>query len=355
MAKILIKLGSSAITDGNGISKEKLKKVFTDIIWLMEQKYQIIIVSSGAIATGKHYIKNYDKNLIHSQQAASSIGQPLLMNEYTQFLTNKGVTSAQLLLTHEDFKRKASYFNCQKTLLHLLDNNIIPIINENDAVSFAEITLGDNDQLAGLLALMLNVDMCLFLTEADGLLDKENKPVREISSEENFSFIKYHKKTSSGTGGIQHKLEAIRKITDAGIKVLLGSHSEENPLQRLIEGKGGSQFIAALEKNNSKKQKIRSSAKVGAFIKIDDGAANALLKNASLLPSGVLQVVGNFQRGDSIAIRHQRLVIAYGEVEYSSKEILKIKGKKSNDISGILGYHLTDVLIHKDNLIMVNK
>ncbi len=355
MAKILIKLGSSAITDNNGISKEKCKKVLADVVRLKEQKHQIIIVSSGAIATGKHYIKNYNKSLIHSQQAASSIGQPLLMNEYTHFFNASGIACAQILLTHEDFKRKASYFNCQKTLLHLLDNNIIPIINENDAVSFAEITLGDNDQLAGLLALMLNVDTCLFLTEADGLLDKESNTIREISSEENFSFIKYHKKTASGTGGIQHKLEAIRKITDAGIRVCLGSYTSSDPLMRLIDGTSGSQFVATHEKKSSRAQKIRSSAKVGSYIKIDDGAAGALIKNASLLPSGVTQVVGNFQRGDSIAIRNQKAVIAYGEVEYSSKEILKIKGKKSNDIAGVLGYHLTDVIIHKDNLVMVKK
>lgn len=355
MAKILVKLGSSSITDAKGVDLKKIENILSDIVSLKQQNHQVVIVSSGAIAIGKHFVKAYDKSLIHSQQAASSIGQPLLMKEYVKYFSAKNHTCAQILLTHEDFKRRVSYFNCQKMLLHLLDNNIIPIINENDSVSFAEITLGDNDQLAGYLALMLGVDHCLFLTEADGLLDGEKKTISEVSSAENFSFIRFHKKTSTGTGGIQNKLEAIRKITDAGIHVHLGSFKNEQPLQSLLKQKSGSHFLPVDEKKTSRKQKIRSSAKVGAFISIDEGAAKALSKNASLLPSGIAQVVGTFHRGDSVAIRHQRTVIAYGEVEYSSKEILKIKGKKSDDIHSILGYHLTDVIIHKDNLVMVKK
>ncbi len=355
MAKILIKLGSSSITDASGIELGKLKHILSDIVRLQQQHHQIIIVSSGAIATGKHFVKGYNKTLIHSQQAASSIGQPLLMKEYIEFFATHQLTCAQVLLTHEDFKRRVSYFNCQKTLLHLLENNIIPVINENDAVSFAEITLGDNDQLAGYLALMLAVDTCLFLTEADGLLDVNKKTISEISSEENFSFIRYHKKTAAGSGGIQNKLEAIRKITDAGISVFLGSYKSPEPLGRLLNKKSGSHFLPVSEKKTHRRQKIRSSAKVGAFIKVDDGAARALSKNASLLPSGISQVVGTFHRGDSVAIRHQKSVVAYGEVEYSSKEVLKIKGKKSCEIASALGYHLTDVIIHKDNLVLVKK
>jgi glutamate 5-kinase len=355
MSKILVKLGSSSITDGKGIDLEKLQNILGDIVNLKQESHEVIIVSSGAIATGKHFVKAYDKTLIHSQQAASAIGQPLLMNEYIKYFSGKQLACAQILLTHEDFKRRISYFNCQKMLTHLLHNNIIPIINENDSVSFAEITLGDNDQLAGYLALMLNVDHCLFLTEADGLLDANKNTISEVSSEENFSFIRYHKKTSTGTGGIQNKLEAIRKITDAGIDVYLGSYKDKRPLKRLLDRAGGSHFLAVSEKQTNRKQKIRSSAKVGAFITVDEGAAKALTKNASLLPSGIAQVVGTFHRGDSVAIRHQRAVIAYGEVEYSSKEVTKLKGKKSTDIQNLLGYHLTDVIIHKDNLVMVKK
>ncbi len=358
---LIVKLSSLAVTHKEGgIDRKLIARICKDISHLKtEFGWQVVIVSSGAINAGKPFMKTLNKQVMAQMQAASAIGQPLLMQAFQKEFSKHNLNIAQILLTHEDLKNKRRSLNIRSSLLTLLQEGIIPVINENDSVSFEEITVGDNDQLSAMICETLGSNLLCMLTKTDGLYTddpnlKSAKHIQKVHFEENFSSIKTLSKTTTGRGGMKTKLQAVRKLTPLGINVIIGTYERSKPLiSLLINENYGTVFTADPEvKIKIKKQWILSRTKNEAIITIDKGAMGALLKNASLLPVGVTKVHGNFNRGDCIKVQYNKKTMAHGVSEYSSKELELIKRKKTSELSNILNHVHSKVVIHKDNLIL---
>jgi glutamate 5-kinase len=357
---IIIKLSSLAVTHAEGgVHKKQINSILSDIVKLRNEfNLQIIIVSSGSINAGKKFLGTTKKNEISELQACSAIGQPILMQAFQKEFDKYNIQAAQVLLTHEDLKNKSRSFNVRASIKSLLKNNIIPIINENDSVSFDEITVGDNDQLSAMICEIISADALVMLTQSDGLYNMD--PINPqavhfpiINYSDTFNDIKLLSKSSAGRGGMKTKLQAVRKLTPLGINVIISSFSKASPILRSVVEEAGSLFLGNPNLNQLKKKSwILTRVRNHASVRIDLGAKSALSKNASLLPVGIIAVDGKFNRGDSIQIKYKNEVIAYGITEYSSKDIDKIKRLKTTQLKSTLDYVPSKVVIHKDNLII---
>lgn len=362
MIRVVIKVGSLAVTDeSGGVSESKIKAIVDELESLRKKGYAPILVSSGAINSGRSLIKRPEekKMMISYQQAAAAVGQPLLMKAYVDALAEKNSHCAQILVTHEDFKERKRFLNIRNTINRLIENNVFPIVNENDTVSFDEITVGDNDQLAVMIAEATDAEKLILLTEADGLYNKNPKEpdaVRfdVVDFKDDFSGVKFAAKTSVGRGGMDTKLKAVRKLTPNGVDVIIGTFLIKNPLTRLIEGKGGSLFKGNPEKQKSKRKSWMSTiVKNDAWVVVDEGCYAALTSaTTSLLPIGIKKVHGTFRRGDVIQVKHKNKIIAVGISEFDYREMDLIKGKKSLEISHLIENSPSKVAIHKDNLLI---
>jgi len=362
MKRIVVKFGSLAVTKNEGgVDLDKIQRLCLEIKNLYSLGYGPIIVSSGAInACGSLVARPSEKKMmIAYQQARAALGQPLLMKAYVETLSKLGLHCAQVLVTHEDFKDRKRFLNIRNTVNHLLENNIVPIVNENDTVSFEEITVGDNDQLAVMMTEATDAEKLILLTEADGLYDKnpkdpDAKRFEVVDFQDDFSGVKFAAKTSVGRGGMDTKLKAVRKLTPIGVDVIIGSFLVNLPITRLLRGEGGTLFKGRPEKQKSRRKSWLSTlVKNESWVVVDEGCAAAILKgNTSLLPVGVKKVQGTFRRGDVIAIKHKNKVLAIGISEFNYKEMDLIKGKKSDEINLLISDAHSKVAIHRDNLVL---
>jgi len=356
---IVFKLSSLAVTNSNGgINHYQMNQIINDIMSL-KSRYGIrpVIVSSGAVNAGRTAFKHISRQDMASLQASSSVGQLLLMRKFHEKFSAKDQTISQILLTHEDLKNKKRSLNTKNTLDKLLNEGIIPILNENDTVSFDEITFGDNDQLSAMICEMINAKYLVLLTQANGLYDRDPdeanaKRFVDVEYDAGFDNILTISKSPSGKGGMKTKLQAVRKLTPLGIDVFISTFKGKTPILKALDRSNGTHFQANPDPRNLKKKSwILTRVRDHAIISIDRGARDALLNNASLLPVGIKNVTGPFLRGDSVQIKYGKKVIAYGITEYSSKETDKIKQCRSNDLHQRLKHVPSSVVIHKDNLI----
>lgn len=360
MKLIVVKIGSLGVGfPEGGVDPAKVNQLCQNLEDLRVQGYKIILVSSGAINAGKSQIpKPVDKNRTLSwQQACAAAGMPVLMSAYTQAL--KAMKPAQILVTHEDFKQRQRFLNIRNTLFTLLESDHLPIINENDTVSTKEISVGDNDQLAAMVAEAIGAHTLVLLTEADGLydrdpLDPQATQLKRVSFHEKFESIKFSSKTNVGRGGMMTKLQAVRRLTPLGLDVIISTFNAADPVSRALEGAGTHFEGDRRFKISNRLAWIASVAKPDCAIVVDEGAKNALMRGTnSLLPIGVKKVIGVFKRGDIVSVKFKQQIIAKGIVEFDSKESQKIAGVKSSDIPQILSDVPSLVLIHKDNLFLV--
>lgn len=362
MMRIVIKVGSLTVTnETGGVSPEKIEKIVLELLALKKRGYFPILVSSGAVNSGRAIIKKPEekKMMISYQQAAASVGQPLLMKAYVDALSKHSAHCGQILVTHEDFKVRTRFLNIRNTINRLVNNDVIPIVNENDTVSYDEITVGDNDQLAVMMAEATDAEKLILLTEADGLYNKNPKEpdaIRfdEVDFKDDFSGVKFAAKTSVGRGGMDTKLKAVRKLTPLGIDVIIGTFLIENPLTRLLDRKGGTLFKGNPERQKSRRKSWLSTVvKNDCWIVVDDGALKALAdQNTSLLPIGIKKIHGVFKRGDVIHVKNKSKIVAVGISEYDHRELDLIKGKKSSEIAAVIENPPSKVAIHKDNLLV---
>lgn len=360
--RIVVKVGSLAVTEENGgVSRSKITSIVADLYELKTRGFLPILISSGAINSGRGLIKKPDekKMMISYQQALAAVGQPLLLKAYIDALSEFKWPCAQILVTHEDFKERKRFLNIRNTVNRLLENGILPIVNENDTVSFEEITVGDNDQLSVMMTEAADAEKLIILSEADGLFDKnpkdpEAKRFHEIDFRDDFKNVKIAAKTSVGRGGMDTKLKAVRKLTPLGVDVILGTYLHDKAVSRLIFDKGGTLFKAnPVREKSRRKSWLSTLVKNDCFVIVDEGASKSILEsNASLLPVGIKKVQGKFKRGEVIQIRHKNKVLAVGLSEFGSAELNLIKGKKSAEINKLFESVHSKVAIHKDNLLL---
>lgn len=354
-----MKVGTRVLTDKeNRIDRSVLKHLSDQIAELMDRGIEVVLVSSGAIGSGLGVLKLHKKpkSLSHLQ-AIAAVGQNHLMDMYNEHLAKRGYVAGQILLTQEDFSDRKRYLNIRYTLDTLLSYRAIPIINENDSISTAEIKCGDNDRISSLVADLSDSDTLVILSDVDGLYDENGcviSDVREVSGK--IMGLCRGKGSEVSTGGMATKLEAVRHATRSGVRCFIARGKKENVLIDIADGKhAGTRFAAADKTISARKRWIAFGLKPKGRIKVDDGAAKAVaFRNKSLLPGGIIAVEGSFECGDVVEIlNEERRVIARGLSNYSSEEVERIKGKRSDRIEHELGYKDYDEVVHRDNLVVV--
>ena len=369
--RIIIKIGSNLITENENILNDSvIEDLCAQISDIHDRGFQVIVVSSGAVAAGRQYlgvlnkqIQINDSYLVHKQVLAS-IGQPLLMKAYEKFFSNNSKGISQALLSREDFESRSGYLNIRNTLNELLSVDIIPIINENDVVSTDELedkAYGDNDRLSAMVANAVDADVLILLGTIDGLYTSDpniNKTAKKINVVDDISedIISYAKGPSDniGSGGMTSKIEAANIAVNSGIDMFIASGHEKHAIIKIISGKNiGTRFVAKDSPNESRKRWLMTgySSSKGEVI-LDDGAIRAI-KNSSLLPAGIMEVSGYFSRGDIVAMKNkEKKIIGWGIANYSSEEISKIKGMKTKDIVDIVDKNFGSEIIHRNNLVI---
>lgn len=363
--RIVIKIGSRVLTDADGaLDMAIIGRICRDISALRERDLQVVLVSSGAIAAGRSELGLTDKpKTIPHKQAAAAIGQTRLMWAYQEALTPYNLKAAQLLLTSEDLGSRQRFLNARATLDALLGFGIIPIINENDTVVVDEIKFGDNDNLSALVTNVAEAQLLLILTDTEGLYDADPMTVpgaqliplvRSITREIERSAG--GASSSLGTGGMSTKVAAAKKAGRNGVATIIASGKQEQIILAALRGEEvGTLFLPSRDGLNRRKHWIAFTLKPGGRIFVDDGAREVLLKKGkSLLPSGITGVEGRFERGASVRIcGTDGKEFARGLSDYSGAEITMLAGKKSSEIEAILGYYYGDVIVHRDNLVLL--
>lgn len=363
--RVLVKIGTSVITSKNNrLDKRKIQNLVFQMAKIIDRGIEVIIVTSGAIGAGMSILKKYAKpQSLPELQACAAIGQNQLMKTYEELFKQKSFVTAQILLTQEDLTDRKRYLNAKNTLFTLLEEGAIPIINENDTVSTDEIKFGDNDRLSSLVASLIKVDLLIMLTNVEGLCQYDQKEKRKIRcirivekitrDIENFAL---NQKSKSGMGGMVSKLQAAKIATSSGIPCIIANGSMKDVLLKVIGGERvGTLFLGNRDAISAKKHWIAYTSRPQGSVKVDNGAKDALVnRQKSLLSSGIIREEGKFDVGDIISIVDEsNEEFARGLTNYSSLELKKIKGLKTSQIQGILGYKYYDEVVHRDNLVIL--
>lgn len=341
----------------NRIDRKVLRAISSQISDLLDSGTEVIVVTSGAIGAGLGVLSRYKRNCSLAQlQAIASIGQTLLMDTYNGYLKKRGYIGGQILLTQEDFNDRKRYLNIKYTINELIAAGAVPLINENDSISTEEIKCGDNDRLSSLVADATGSDLLVLLTDVEGLLDNSGRLIREVDRVDKgiMEFCR-QKECDVSTGGMRSKLEAVCNATGAGIETVIAGGRVENVLTDLCGGrKAGTRFAPLAVKMRARKRWIAYGTRPRGEIMIDAGAVRALVeKKRSLLPSGVTGFSGKFKQGDIVDILGpEGSRVARGLTNYTSVEISKIKGKRTDRIEKELGYKDYDEVVHRDNLVL---
>lgn len=357
----VIKVGSNILAKtGYGINGRILTRLVDAVAEVFKMGYSPIIVSSGAIACGLQLLKMKKKPKdLTLLQAAASVGQSRLVESYAIRFRRHQIHVGQVLLTRNDFLNREAYLNAKKTIEKLLELNVVPIINENDAVAVEEIKFGDNDTLAALVSAAISADSLFLLTSVDGLLKEPKNPetlIKEVP-EINYEVLSLAspEKTLFGTGGMQAKLKAAQIATVAGVKTfIVNGFNPERIVEFLRNGDGVGTFFKPLKKVSGKKHWIAFVLEPQGSLIIDEGAVKAIVeKKKSLLPAGVIKVEGDFEAGDAVSVKDlSGREIAKGIVEFSSEEAKLVAGKSSAEIRRILGESVSEEIIHRDKMVI---
>lgn len=361
--RAVIKVGSALISpDANGCSGKFVADIANFINQCQANGKEIILVSSGSVAAGRSLIQHGSPiPSIPAKQAMASVGQMQMMANWQKYIN---LSCSQLLITHADLKNRERYINIKNTLRVLLENNILPIVNENDTVATDELKVGDNDNLAALVALVSEADCLFILSDIDGVYnaDPRSNPDATMFSEiPNITPEIYAMAGSTtnviATGGMKTKIQAADKATENGIDTYIINGSKPKVFEKLIEGENpGTRFVAQQAATKAKQQWLKHTLKINGQLILDCGACNAVLNNgASLLASGIKEVNGNFAEGELIELINEKSkqVIAKGISQYNYRDLNKIKGHKSDQIDQLLGYCPSKVIVHRDDMVIV--
>lgn len=364
--RLLVKVGSNVLTGPEGPKEEVISRLAQDISSVKKKGHEIIMVSSGAISSGLRKMGFSSRPTQLSQlQALAAIGQGALMGMYEKEFERWDTKVAQILITKEDLGSRKRYLNILNTLFTLLHWGVIPIINENDTVTVDEIKFGDNDNLAALIAIFTECQLFVNLTSTEGLYEKDPKQfsdARLVHTVEKIDrmILSYASKDKSlfGTGGMESKLMAAKKVAMAGIPTVIANGTKEMVVSRLLMGEEIGTYILASDKRISKKKHwLAFGSYPKGVLVVDPGAEGALLSNGkSLLPSGISAVEGSFERGDPVLIRNSLgETLGVGIVNYKARDLEKVIGKSSKELEHILGFKLEDEVIHRNNMVLISK
>ena len=364
--RIVIKVGSSTITYGNGKRNfSRIDRLAREIADLANQGKEIILVSSGAVAVGVDRLGLPAKpKTIPGKQAAAAVGQGVLMHTYEKIFAEYGQIVAQVLLTRVDSVDRHRYTNSRNTFLALLEHKVIPIVNENDVVAIDELKIGDNDNLSALVAGIVDADLLIILSDIDGLYtanpqkDQHAKLVNEVTDiTPEIEASAGDAGSKVGTGGMFTKIQAAKMATSSGINMIIASGEEKDAISRILEGEEiGTLFVSRENRLQFRKRWLAFGARLAGKIVVDDGCAKAVRKagGCSILPAGITDVEGEFEAGNTISVVNKAgHELARGLSNYSSEELGLIKGAKTSEIENILGHKHFDEVIHRDDLVIL--
>lgn len=362
--RAVVKIGSSLLIDKSTgqLNRPWLESLADELAEMIHAGQQAMLVSSGAIALGRAYLGlKKSRRLLEENQAAAAAGQIILAHAYQEIMARRGIKVAQVLLTPDDTEDRRRYLNGRSTLETLLGLSVLPVINENDTVATQEIRYGDNDRLAARVAEMTSSSCLVLLSDVDGLYDRDPADpgarlvpvVREISPE--LLAAAGSSRTAYGSGGMATKVAAARICMSAGCATLIAAGSHMRPLSRVIAGAPCTWFLPSSTPLAARKQWIAGTLTPRGTVHIDTGAAQALLAGKSLLAVGVRTVDGRFERGDAVTVVAEGQTVARGLIAYDSDEARLIMGRHSSEFEALLGYQSQSVLIHRDNLVVLNK
>ena len=366
--RVVVKAGTTLLTQGSKqLDTYFISSLVKQLVHLHEYGMEVVLVSSGAVAAGLQVLGvPRGGGGVSFKQALAAAGQGRLIHEYEQLFERHGIPVAQALLSRRDLIDRLGYLNVRNTLLALLEVRAVPIINENDVVAVDELAgevFGDNDNLSAMVANLIDADLLVMLGEVDGLftvdpnIDPDAKLIPVIDKmDEEIESLAGASWGGTGRGGMATKIEAAKLATASGVEVVIANGTEPNVLWRLSQGERiGSLFRATSTKMESRKRWMRSGLSTKGKIVVDKGASKAMLqRHASLLPAGVSDLHGSFERGDIVAVFDgESSHIAAGITNYGSTDLTNIKGVRSDRIGGILGYHYGDEVIHRNNMVVV--
>lgn len=362
--RAVLKVGSSLLAaDGGGLSTRHARGLATFVAACHGSGREVVLVSSGAVAAGRALLRTQPdaRDGLAAKQALAALGQTPMIALW-QSLFERPV--AQVLLTHDDLRNRRRYLNARATLCELLALGALPVVNENDTVAIDELKLGDNDNLAAYVAALVDADVLLIATDIDGLytanprVDPEARPVDQaLAGTPELLAMAGGAGSSAGTGGMRTKLEAAEKAAAAGIETVLFNGRNDETVRLLAQGRfHGTRLLAGRTRLQARKYWLRHVPSITGAIRVDAGAARALGGGgASLLPGGIVGTDGMFARGDVIDIvcNDSARPIARGISQYALGEVVRIAGKHTREIEGILGYSYGETVVHRDDLVVL--
>jgi len=360
--RIVVKIGSALLVDEQRgrVRRNWLAALAEDLMALRADGKEIVIVSSGAIAVGRGQLGLSGALRLDELQAAAAAGMIRLVHAYEDALAPHDVTLAQVLLTLDDTENRRRYLNARNTLGTLLAAGAVPLINENDTVATDEIRFGDNDRLAARVAAMISADALILLSDIDGLYtadptknpDAEWLPtVRDLTAE--IMDMAGDSRSGYGSGGMVTKLAAAKIAMGGGCRMVIAKGHDDHPIAKLADGARCTWFLPGNNPRAARKDWIAGALKPLGKLTIDKGAVAALGKGKSLLPAGVTRVSGNFQKGDLVQVLDETgRELARGLSAYASADVQLIKGHKTSEIEGLLGYRGRDEIIHRDDMVV---
>jgi len=357
---LVVKLGTQLLTEkGTGrLDAAFLGQLAKQVASLRERGVQVTIVSSGAVGAGVAELGLAKRPTdLAKLQATAAVGQRRLMDAWADAFDGHGLKVAQLLLTREDIDDRTRFLNVRNTIHAVQELGAVPIINENDTISTDEliqISFGDNDILAGLVANALRADVLVLLSVVDGLLDDAGNPVRLVDSLDQAASLVRKEKSPLGKGGMNSKLEAAKMMTQSGEALVVADGRMDNVLTRIVAGEPvGTLFASAAKGKRSSRSRWIGSARPAGTITVDDGAVRALLANKSLLPIGIVKTAGEFDPGDVVdVVSADGKLVARGLSNYASADVLRVQGKKTAEVRSLLAEAAYDEVVHRDNLVL---
>jgi glutamate 5-kinase len=364
--RVVIKVGSAVLSDAAGLDTAVINRLAAEVDDAMRGDREIILVTSGAIAAGRAKLGKLPGATMAARQAAAATGQIDLMGSWAAAFSARDRTVAQILLTHEDVSDRKRRQNATATMSALLAAGVIPIINENDTVAVEEIRLGDNDTLASLVASMMQVQMLMILSDVAGVLtgDPRKRPDAHLialitNPEAEMRGLVAESAGPLGTGGMATKLKAAQQAARAGIAVIIAHGREPGTIAAALDPSReiGTLITPAGTRLKSRKHWIAFALKPNGALGVDKGAAEALRKKGrSLLPSGIREVRGEFSGGDCVSlIDPDGVEFGRGLVNYAALDVVKLKGRRTTEISALLGYKVADEIIHRDNFVLLEE